>query len=398
MIKVNNIKIKCVTVFLAALLFILGAGDFLIRAGSVYAAKDATVTKLEQQIAENQKKQKEVLAALNAAKASKNDKLEQKAFIDEQIVLTVEEIDLKTEIIAELDAQIAEKENEIKLTGENIDKQYENFKQIMRLTYEEGNASYIEMVLGAEDFYDFLVRVEQVTSLMDYNQKVMKELKDSKAALETAKKELEDSKASQEAFKEELDAARVELERMQNDLDAYLKDLEKTINSNSTAYQKYKAEEDKLDKELEDYLKELQAKQNAAYVGGEFMWPVPVSWKRISSPFGPRTLFGVKENHRGIDIPASSGTNIYASNGGTVVTATYHYSYGNYVVIDHGGGKSTLYAHAVKLNCKKGDVVKKGDVIAFVGTTGNSTGNHLHFEVRINGTAQNPLSYVKQPT
>ena len=397
MISANNYKIRPIAVILALVLCILGAGDFLFKAGRIYAAKDATVTKLEQQIAENQKKQKETLAALNAAKANKADQLEYKAYIDEQINLTVEEIELKTAMIAELEAKIAEKENEIEITGKNIDAQYESFKQIMRLTYEEGDASYIEMVLGAEDFYDFLVRIEQVTSLMEYNQRVMKELKDSKAALEEAKKELEESKTAQEAFKAELDSDKAELDQFQEDLEGYLQTLENTINANSTAYQKYKAEEDKLDKELEDYLKELQAKQNAAYVGGEFMWPVPISWNRISSNYGYRTLFGVKEFHRGIDIPAYAGTNIYASNGGTVVTAVYHYSYGNYVVIDHGGGKSTLYAHATKLNCKKGDVVKKGDVIAFVGTTGNSTGNHLHFEVRINGTAQNPLNYVKQP-
>lgn len=108
-------------------------------------------------------------------------------------------------------------------------------------------------------------------------------------------------------------------------------------------------------------------------------------------------LNGVKEFHMGIDIPAAKNTPIYASNGGKVITAKFHYSYGNYVVIDHGGGKSTLYAHANSLNVKQGDTVKQGDVIAYVGNTGNSFGCHVHFEVRINGKHTNPLGYVVQP-
>ncbi|MBQ3125703.1 MAG: peptidoglycan DD-metalloendopeptidase family protein, partial [Clostridia bacterium] len=197
--------------------------------------------------------------------------------------------------------------------------------------------------------------------------------------------------------KTRLEETKAELDKQQSDNQSYLASLSTTIAADSAAQQKLTAEENKVNEEMEAYIRELQAKANAAYVGGEFRWPVDVSWKRISSYFGWRVLWGVNDYHRGIDIPANAWSNIYASNGGTVIKAEYHWSYGNYVIIDHGGGKSTLYAHANQLNVKVGQKVNQGDIIAKVGTTGNSSGNHLHFEVRLNGECKNPLDYVTQP-
>ncbi len=393
----KNIKSKFISLAMAALLCFFGAGKFLLITNEVHAATDATVTALEQKIKDIKNRQKEVLGKLTASKNDYSKAAEYKSYLDQQINLTQEEIDTITALIGELDTKITEKEGEIKTASGNIDNQYENFKQIMRLTYEEGDASYVEMVLGAEDFYDFLVRIEQVSSLMDYSSNLIESYRKNKMELENAKAALEGSMEAQVAYKSELDARQTELEVLHEENERVLTTLKSNIGQYTSTYNSYLKAEDELDKELERYLRELQARENAAYVGGEFNWPVPVQWKNISSPYGYRTLNGVREFHRGIDIPAYKNTNIYASNGGKVVTATFHYSYGNYVVIDHGGGKSTLYAHANKLNCKVGDVVKKGDVIAFVGTTGHSYGNHLHFEVRINGSAKNPLDYVVKP-
>ncbi|MBR3967499.1 MAG: peptidoglycan DD-metalloendopeptidase family protein [Clostridia bacterium] len=393
--KIFNKKILCFA--LAAMFCIIGAGEFLIRASITRAATDANVTAMENKIKDIQTKKKDVLAKMNAAKNSKAEATQYKSYIDEQVNLTEEEITTINALIAELDNKIAEKEAEIKVASDNIETQYNNFKQIMRLSYEEGNASYVEMVLGSEDFYDFLVRIEQVTSLMEYSTKLLDSFKADKAALESAKESLQASKTTQVIYQGELQSRREELEALQEENANYLSALSKDISSYQATYDSYAKAEDELDKQLEKYLRELQAKENSQYVGGEFNWPLPLNWKSISSAYGYRTLNGKREFHRGIDIPASKNTNIYASNSGKVVTATFHYSYGNYVVIDHGGGKSTLYAHANKLNCKVGDYVKQGDVIAFVGTTGHSYGNHLHFEVRINGTAKNPLDYVVRP-
>ncbi len=393
----NNFKRRSVTLILAALLCFFGMGDLLFRQSRVYAATDATVAALQAKISAIQSQKKDVQGKINEAKNDRAKAVQYKSYIDQQLNLTEEEISTILSLISELDLKISEKETAISDTSASIDNEYENFKQVMRLTYEEGNASYIEMILGAEDLYDFLMRVEQVSAIMDYSSKLLDSYRNNKITLEEAKSALEDSKAAQLSYKSELDSRKDELDDLRSENETYLNALSADINSYSASLKKYMEEEDKLDKELEAYLKELQAKENAAYVGGEFIWPVPLSYKRISSAYGYRTLFGVREFHRGIDIPAAGGQPIYASNGGKVITATYHSSYGNYVVIDHGGGKSTLYAHASKLNCKVGQKVNQKDVIAYVGTTGNSTGNHLHFEVRINGSHKNPLSYVTKP-
>ncbi len=383
--------------FLAFVIAFLAVGQFLAVRVRVEAATDANLQAMENKLDALKKQKNEISKKLTAAKSNKAEAVKYKSYIDQQMNIVNEEVTTINELISELDRKVKDKEAEIKAAKTERNKQLENFKQVMLLTYEGGNASYIEMVLGAESFYDFLTRVERVSSLMDYCNTVMEEMKTLENQLSIAKSDLETSLAAQLEYKSELVLREAELEDLQTENENYLKNLEKDISSYTSTYNSYAAEEKKIDAEIEKYLKELQEKENSAYVGGEFIWPVPRSWARISSPYGWRTLNGKREHHNGIDIPASKGTNIYASNSGKVITATWHYSYGNYVIIDHGGGKATLYAHASKLNCKVGDQVKQGDVIAYVGTTGHSTGNHLHFEVRINGAKQNPLNYVKQP-
>lgn len=382
---------------LAFVIAFLAVGQFLAVSSHVEAATDANLQAMENKLDALKKQKNEISKKLTAAKSNKAEAVKYKSYIDQQMNVVYEEVTTINELISSLDSKVKDKEAEIKAAKAERNKQLENFKQVMLLTYEGGNASYIEMVLGAENFYDFLTRVERISSLMDYCNTVMEEMKSLENQLSIAKSDLEVSLAAQLEYKSELVLREAELEELQAENENYLKNLEKDISSYTSTYNSYAAEEKKIDAEIEKYLKELQEKENSAYVGGEFIWPVPRSWNRISSPYGWRTLNGKREHHNGIDIPASKGTNIYASNSGKVITATWHYSYGNYVIIDHGGGKATLYAHASKLNCKVGDQVKQGDVIAFVGTTGHSTGNHLHFEVRINGAKQNPLNYVKKP-
>ena len=382
---------------LAFVIAFLAVGQFLAVSSYVEAATDANLQAMENKLDALKKQKNEISKKLTAAKNNKAEAVKYKSYIDQQMNIVYEEVTTINELISSLDSKVKDKEAEIKAAKTERNKQLENFKQVMLLTYEGGNASYIEMVLSAENFYDFLTRVERVSSLMDYCNTVMEEMKTLENKLNIAKEDLETSLNAQLEYKEELILREAELETLQAENETYLKNLEKDISGYQSTYNSYAEEEKKIDAEIEKYLKELQEKENSAYVGGEFIWPVPRSWSRISSPYGWRTLNGKREHHNGIDIPASKGTKIYASNGGKVITATWHYSYGNYVIIDHGGGKATLYAHASKLNCKVGDKVKQGDVIAYVGTTGHSTGNHLHFEVRINGAKQNPLNYVKQP-
>ena len=358
---------------------------------------DAKVKMYEEQLAQLQKEKTALNNKIYTARQNQADALELKGYLDSQLNLTMEEIEALEDLIAETEDKIGKKNLEIIDKKADVDEQRGNFLERLRITYEEGETGYLEMLLGADSLYDVLTRVERVGYMMDYNVKLMEKYQNATVELEAEEEYLEAMQVKNEEAKVKLEETEASLNQQLTDNQAYLNTLTTSIAVDSAAQQKLTAEEDKVNKEMEAYIRELQAKANAAYVGGEFRWPVDVSWKRISSYFGWRVLWGVNDYHRGIDIPASAWSNIYASNGGTVIKAEYHWSYGNYVIIDHGGGKSTLYAHANQLNVKVGQTVKQGDIIAKVGTTGNSSGNHLHFEVRINGECKNPLDYVTQP-
>ena len=174
-------------------------------------------------------------------------------------------------------------------------------------------------------------------------------------------------------------------------------------NSNINKLESLQEQQEKLEKEeavLDAKIKLLMAESKKyTYEGGKMLWPAP-SWTRISDVFGYRSVHpitGLPAFHGGIDIAAPYGSNILAAAGGKVVVVSYSSGSGNYIVVDHGGGIMTMYAHASKIVAKVGDTVKKGQVIALVGSTGASTGNHLHFEVRVDNTKVDPLIYLDVP-
>ncbi len=175
-----------------------------------------------------------------------------------------------------------------------------------------------------------------------------------------------------------------------------IKDLQKDEEKLRKAEEENEKEEKKLQAEIKKMLEEL-AKQNSVYVGGTFTWPCP-GYYNITSEFGMRFHPTLKVNklHTGMDIGAPRGAKVVAANAGTVIRATTNASYGNYVMIDHGGGYTTLYAHMSVLSVSKGDKVTKGQQVGKVGSTGYSTGNHLHFEVLVGGEWVNPMNYFKK--
>ena len=319
---------------------------------------------------------------------------------------------------------------EIENTGKEIaqirieyDKAYKIFLDLMRMTYEEGTANYLEILLGAESFTDLLARIDRVSGLIRYSDNLMSTLgeqqalldakyaqllKDSEAqdeaiaALEAKQKELDEWKQENEA---ELAIIEADIEKLTGEQGTY-KNLAEMLDADFEAQvaaaieaENKRREEIAIQKELEEERKRQEALAEAIRKQS-FLWPLPVSWDYISYKYGYRTISELGYNnkfHYGIDVPAYRGTDIYASKAGKVLIAQYHASYGNYVLIDHGDGYQTLYAHASKLYVKAGEYVDQGQLIAAVGTTGTSTGNHLHFEVRVNGDKRDPLDYLTKP-
>ncbi len=389
---------------------------FLIRSLSVLvcfvlciscfsAADNYNVVSNAETLAQLQAKQKANKAKLDEIKkktaAAQNNIAEQQKkqeYIQQQIDVTEDNIRVITEKIELLEADIKAKEESIAAQEQKIAKGIEDFKARLKAMYVSGGDSGMASVLvGAKDFYDLLARMEIIQRISQRDDELietlnaeLKQLKDDKAALEATKAEADSDKAELEQAKADLNSAYEQSEAEQARLK---KEIEE--------YAKNKAEIDKQEAEIEKQIQAIiaaQTQRNAAYVGGTFTWPLP-GYYYISSPYGSRTLFGVTKFHKGVDISGSgvNGKPIVAANSGKVIVANTSYtpgvSYGMYVMIDHGGGYVTLYGHCSALNVTAGQTVNKGDVIAYVGSTGESTGPHLHFEVRVNGATTNPMNY-----
>ena len=380
-------------------------------------------------------------------KTLENDLQKAKELIDslkgskEDIQSEVEKLDKQLNEISgkvkELESQLSKKRQEIANTESALNKakeqekkQYRNMKKRIQFMYENGQTSYVEMLLSADSFTDFLNAVEYITQISQYDRKMLKEYqnmqvtiadtqktletdyaslqslqakvqeeKQAVAALESAKKgelndvadDLTDAQSVAKAYEAEIQA--------QNEVIAQIQAAQKRAAEQQAAQQQAQAAEENQGA-TDAAGKNQNTAQNTIPSGngqstGSMMWPCPSS-KRVTSDYGPRTspTNGASSNHKGIDIGAAYGADIVAADGGTVLVATYSSSGGNYVIIDHGGGLCTVYMHASSLTVSAGQTVSKGQVIAKVGSTGISTGNHLHFGVTLNGVYVSPWGYV----
>ncbi len=386
-----------------ALLLVCAAVGVNIPSAEVSAAStkynnDPKVQSLQDQMSKINADIKKAKSNIASASRSVANALEYKAQLDKELTLMVQKIDLQNELIAALSDSIAEKEVEIADKQTEYEEKYELFKERLRVTHEDGEASYIAMLFGSDSLADFLSRVDRIGAMLEYDNRIMNELKDDKSNLSDEKTNLETNKAEQEALAAQLAIDQLELEQKQKDNESYITSLNRQIANNEAQQASLQAKIEKLDAELEAYIKQLEEeekKKNSKYVGGVMLWPVPTNYTKLTSECGWRTspITGKTEFHNGADIPVPYGTDIYAANDGTVVTATEHWSYGNYVMIDHGGGVYTLYAHNSKLCVKVGDKVKRGQVIAKAGSTGQSTGSHCHFSIREKGEWINHKKY-----
>ena len=338
--------------------------------------------------------QKEIQAKLDALADDQANAMERKNLLEQQINATQAEIDSIAAQIAKYDELIAQKEVELAQAEEEEQAQYELFCQRVREMEEQGEISYWSILFSSASFSDLLDNAMMVEEIMEYDNQIMDQLialreqiEEDKAELETARQEQQDAKDAQQAAQDQLKAQRSEVDALINQLAAQEADLE-------AERARFEAAANAADKEIAAAERELAASISDVVSESGFLWPLPGRYN-LSSLYGNRKhpITGKANHHTGIDIPAPSGTSILAAKSGVVTTSTYNNSYGNYVVVSHSDGTSTLYAHMVRRGCSKGDVVSQGQTIGYVGTTGSSTGNHLHFEVRVNGSRTDPVNY-----
>ncbi len=367
--------------------------------------KQAEIEEAKKEKAEIQNKKSDIESIKKNLEQQKNDIT---AYISE-IDRTLEEMSYN---IMDLEDQINIKETDIERTEEeyneakeNEDMHYEAMKVRMRMMYEKDEGSVLSSLLTATSLRDLLNRMDYIEAVIAYDKQSWEQLKTTRAYVDLCWQELE-------VAKEALDEAKVNLENEKTGME----ELRETKNRELEEYMKSiaasQAEIDSLESQIDDFDDEIAALNKAieveqkqiwlaqqskarTYDGGTFVFPIE-SYKYVSSKYGWRIhpIYGTKKFHSGVDLAAAYGTKIYAAYAGEVAGAGYNSSMGNYVMINHGDGLYTVYMHASSLLVKEGDTVVTGQNIALVGSTGASTGNHLHFSVRLNGEYVDPNDYI----
>ena len=347
--------------------------------------------------------QKAIQAEIDKAKTEKEKTLAQKRQIDSQISSTRAQISLLNDKISLLESNISEQEQALAAKEKDIEENYQLLKKRLRAMYAAGNASVLGLVLGADSFTEFLSRAQVASRVAKHDQELIETMREELL-------EIEEIKAGIEADRDGVESAKSQQTVKQSQLTDQLAETQDMIEDIEQMEQEYLANKAEIDKAMAEAQAEIDAiyaeldPSEDVYEGGKLLWPAVRGFSYISSDYGWR--FGGTDFHTGIDLAGlnAAGSGIYgqpilAAASGKVIYSQTSYvqgrGYGIYLMIDHGSGISTLYGHCSRLAVSTGDTVSRGEVIGYVGSTGWSTGPHLHFEVRVNGSYTNPWPYLK---
>lgn len=333
---------------------------------------------------------------------------DEKDVLDEEIGVLTEQVALAESLIEEYETAISEKEVEKSELEKKKENQNAMLADMLRMSYKYGEESYIDIILGAESISDFIQRLDFLAYHMRYSSTLLAEMKKTGDTLDEVHANLQSTVEAMRTVKTESEAAAKELSEKVTRADEIIAQLNADVSAMNADLAQKEADRKALENEVAQLTKAIQAQEakdrengkstTPAYSGGMLGWPLKgYSMKYLTSSYGYRTdpITGRKGAfHNGLDVGAPHGTKILAAESGTVTRASTYGTYGKCVIISHGGGLMTLYAHCSGYNVVVGQQVNKGDVIAYVGSTGRSTGNHLHFTVFINGTTVDPGKYL----
>ncbi|HAT90502.1 MAG TPA: metalloendopeptidase [Roseburia sp.] len=364
------------------------------------AALEKALEKAKQTINELKESKGDVQAKVNDLNA-------QLMNISSRITALENQLAQKNQELTEKKDQIEETKDQLEDAKKQEEQQYADMKVRIQFMYENAQESYFEALFSSESFSDFLNSAEYIMQIQEYDRKKLGEYQETVAYIDGVEEQLEEDYATLEEMKKEVEQEKASVEQEKASVATLMKQRETElagIEGNIDSAQNdadYYAAEIQAQEEIIAEIKRIEAEKAAAgkqdnpYTGGVFTWPCPSS-TRVTSDYGTRVspMGGASSNHKGIDIGASGGAAIVAAADGTVTTAAYSSAAGNYVMIDHGGGLYTVYMHASALLVSPGQTVSAGQTIAQVGSTGISTGNHLHFGVSLNGSYVSPWSYL----
>ena len=349
-------------------------------------------TDLQTQRSDLQNQLDEANGQLDNVQSNLSENLQQVEKLDNKIETAEKELSEQENKITELKKNIEEIETDLNNVIEKYNKQVELFKNRMVAIYESGDTKYLDVLLRSRSISDFLSSYYIITELTQIDEDLLTDLETKKKTIDLSKQKLENEKEELATIVENQTRTTRTLQntkKMRESFIAKLSDEEKDLQSKI----------DEINAQYEEVSKQILALAqdgiDTAYIGGELAWPVP-GYTRITSKYAMRVhpITGQYKLHTGVDIGAPEGANFVAANDGIVTKAGPNTAYGNMVIIDHGGGVSTLYAHGSEILVEVGQTVKRGDAVLKVGSTGYSTGPHAHFEVRINGVTTDPLPYI----
>lgn len=367
---------------------------FLICSFSILSYVQAEeLTDLQTRQEELQNQVNDATGQLEDVQEELSENLEQVRKLDERIANSQAQIDELNIKITQLQTSIDEVEERLKIAEEKYKKQKDILEIRLVAMYETSDTQYLDVILSSKSVSDFLSNYFLITEVASYDTELLEEMKAQKEEIEQDKKKLDETKEEYATIKQNQTRTAKILENTKSVRENYiakLSDKEKGV----------QAQIDEYNRQFEEVNKKILALAlegiDTQYIGGELAWPIP-GYTRVTSKYGMRThpITGVYKLHTGVDVSAPMGANFVAANDGIVVKADYNAAYGNMVIIDHGGGVSTLYAHGSEIMVQVGDFVKRGETVVLkVGSTGYSTGPHAHFEVRLNGVVTDPLPYI----
>ena len=364
---------------------------------------------------ENEIKQTE--EKIDEIKEEKSATMQEVEKLNNEISQKEEEITQINEELKKLNNEISELEEKIKEQEQKYNEQYEAFSSRMVAQYKMGSVSYLDVLLNSKSLSDFISRYYIIERIADYDTKLLEQIEKQKKEIENSKREVEKKKASVSEKQAKLKTEEISLTNAKANKNKYLSQLNAEEKEELKILEELNEKKKQKDEEIKEEARKAALAESSSgghvYKGGKLK--VPCNYTRISSYFGYRgsaATGGVgSSNHKGMDFAAPQGTSIIAAEAGTVIkvsnTCSHNYpknyktrcscggGYGNYLMISHGGGLVTLYAHCTTITVSVGQNVSAGQQIATVGTTGYSTGNHLHFGVLLNGTYVNPASYLQ---
>lgn len=356
---------------------------------------------------EEKKKMEQTLGKLEGLK---NDAAAYVRQLDSSLETLNIELNFLEEQINNKETEIASAQAELLIARDTEIRQYESMKLRIKYIYEMHDTNYIELILESSDFSELLNRAEYISQLSEYDRSMLDKYAATKEDIAAKELRLQMERDQILELKGTTEAKRASVEQLISTKEQELKKFESEIHTAENQIDEYQADIDAQENKMKQIEAEIKRKEEEARKAAEeagkkyntvsigninFIWPCPSS-SRITSGFGGRSspTEGASTNHQGIDISSSTGSNIIAAAAGEVIISTYSYSAGNYIMINHGGGVMTVYMHCSQLLASVGDQVTQGQVIAKVGSTGYSTGSHLHFGVRVNGSYVNPTQYV----